>query len=190
MPKINIHMHLTGFEKLKNVINPVRFNRELKKRMRKYNSKLGQMGRKKVKRAIRLQSPWEPNSPFTIAKKGHRKTLIEWGIMLRSTGYTIEKNGFSVGVKKLSDDGKYNVAQIVHDGAMITLPDNVTPAIIPPRPFLTYALFEEKVKMSDVTNPWKYDSHFMHLVKVSWMLAVDEAFVSGGRPVKHTRPKK
>ncbi len=184
------NIKLKGWKMFGRVINPARFDRALKKYLKYYNGKSGQLGRRLIKRSIRLQSFWAPNSPWTVKKKGHNKTLIEWGIMLRNTGYKHITNGFEVGTHRVSDDGKYNVAKIVHDGAVVKNPGGPGVAMIPPRPFLTYALFDRKL-MSESTSKiaQQSNSKFMRQLRFNWKMAIHRAFSDGFSPAKKRKPK-
>ena len=170
---------LTGdWDKLNNILNPAR----LKAKLHGAAAKVGNYGVTAVKKGIAEGKNFAPNHPYTVAKKGSSKPLIDKGDLLGSVNYEVfdSANAVFVGVKKTVKNGE-NVANIaaVHEfGCMI----KVTPKMraylhynglhlkksteyihIPPRPFLS-PIFKSK--------------EFLNKVADIYLKAVKEAFVT------------
>ena len=106
---------LTGdWDKLNNLLNPQR----MKNKLHQAAAKAGNYGASEVKKGIVSGKNFAPNHPYTVAKKGSSKPLIDKGDLIGSVTYEVfnNDNAVFIGVKKTVKNGE-NVANIaaVHE---------------------------------------------------------------------------
>ena len=90
---------LTGdWDKLNNILNPAR----LKAKLHGAAAKVGNYGVTTVKKGIVEGKNFAPNHPYTAAKKGSSKPLIDKGDLIGSVNYEVFDNANAVFVGFLS----------------------------------------------------------------------------------------
>lgn len=126
----NVSLTLTGFNKLKEKLTPKKFERKLRKHVKKATRRVGLLAVQRVKVDIRKKQV-QPSrlSGLTIALKGSTKALVDTGELLKSiTSELVTWDMVIVGVLKsravrdeLTGDVKdvIMLAKILHDGADI-----------------------------------------------------------------------
>ncbi|MBR0096877.1 MAG: hypothetical protein IJP88_06820 [Synergistaceae bacterium] len=168
-----------SWDKLNVILNPDRLRRKLNQTA----ARVGNYGVKLIKEGIVSGAPngvkFADNHPYTIARKGSSKPLINKGDLLGSVTYAVpEVNSVFIGVKKSAKGGANaaNIAAVHEFGCTI----KVTPKMraylhhnglhlkkstqyihIPPRPFL---------------SPIFNSEEFLDKVAEIYLKAVKEAF--------------
>ncbi len=194
-------LELEGFDVLKNVLNPVRFNSALRKNVRMANKRLALVGKDTLRQSIHSSKGWsEENSPLTMAlKDGRSKPLFHHGDLWGNVNSTlIGSFQFVVGTNRVDKTGRYNLAWILHEGATIDVTEpmrkyfrylnaktggTVKPLaadtktiIIPARKYMKRAFVDNK--------------KFIGMCAFQWRQALDKSFKDGGKPGTGKKKKK
>lgn len=127
-----VDLRLSGFRELKGILAPGRFQRRLRKHIRKATKKNALIAEAAIKIGI-TAGKFERNSPLTAAMKGSGRPLVDTGELLKSiNGRALSWDEAAIGVLKsrIVRDKDTNrpkdilqIAQILHNGATV----DVTP---------------------------------------------------------------
>lgn len=191
-----VKLELKGFGRVRRILNPVKFNRYLKKNVKRVNrGTLSPIMEQLLTKSINEEKL--RNHPLTVAIKGRDEPLVESGFMRDSVGSRhFSAWGFDTGVERTGRKGA-NVALIVHNGATIKVTEKIrkyfkflasihpnvkpiskdkTQIVIKPRPFMTRA-FNNKFTGNICVN--------------EWLQAVRKTIIDlGGKPDKEVSPKR
>jgi len=149
-----IDFKLTGFDKLKDMLEPGKFPQRLERHVRKATAKVGLIAEGAVKTAI-TQGDFAKNRPMTIAQKGSDRPLVDSGELLKAITSEVEDwDRVVVGVIKdqtvQGEDGKpdsiKSIAAILHSGATIEVTDKM-------RAFFRH--MADKFERGEIKKPWR-----------------------------------
>lgn len=119
-----------GWDRYGKAVNPPRFQRALKKHVRKATTRNAIVARKQVRQEVRAGVP-PPNAELTarLKSKGSRKTTkpivgTPGADLWNAIDWTVEDwNLAFIGVKRTSEE--YNVAEVVHEGKTIAVTEKM-----------------------------------------------------------------
>ena len=158
------------WNKLGEVLNSSRLKSELSAA----SAEVGNYGVSEIKKGIVSGKNFAPNHPYTIAKKGSSKPLIDKGDLLGSVTYDVfNQNSVFIGVKK--ESGTANIAAVHEFGCTI----KVTPKM---RAYLHYNGLHLKDSTQYVNIPARSfirpvleDMEFRRVIYNIYRFAVSEA---------------
>jgi hypothetical protein len=176
---IKADLQFTGWDKVKVMLNPIKFERALKRRVKDQNEKLSKLTIEALDKSI--ESEKVQNKPLTKILKHSHKPLVEEGEMFGSVGSKLKGfYQFVTGVRRIGDKGQ-NVAAILHEGAIVPVSDGMrsyframavkfqplvkplrastTQIVIRPRPFMKRAFFDNDVLTQRILFGWRDAIH-------------------------------
>ncbi len=161
--------------KVSDILNSAR----LKVNLLKANAKVGNYGASEIKKGIVSGKNFAPNHPYTVAKKGSSKPLIDKGDLVGSITHVMpDESSVFIGVKRTTQNGKdvANIAAVHEFGCTI----KVTPKM---RAYLHYNGLHLKQTTEYIHIPARpflsnvfKNPEFMQKVADIYKLAVKEAF--------------
>jgi hypothetical protein len=176
---IKADLQFTGFDRLRRMLNPIKFERALKRRVKEQNEKLSKITVDALDKSI--ESEGVQNRPLTKILKHSHKPLIEEGEMFGSVGSKLKGfYQFTTGVKRIGSKGQ-NVAAILHEGAIVPVSEGMrsyframaaefsplvkplkastSQIVIKPRPFMKRAFFDNDVLTNRILFGWRDAVH-------------------------------
>lgn len=109
---------LKGARKIEQALDPRRFDKTLKKHLRRASALNGKIAEAMVRDTIQ-NGPFAPNKPLTTLIKGSEKPLVDKGDLFQSVTSRVMKDGLTVFVGVLKTAPGFNIAVVVHEGAEI-----------------------------------------------------------------------
>lgn len=163
-------IELSGWKEFEDVVEPRRFFRALSRAVDKTSGRMLMLAKQALKKNMKNSRLWAKNAEWTLREKKGSKPLIDKGDLIGSVGgEKIKKSkfsgdsflgGFIVGVNKTK--GKYNIAEILHEGAILKNPKSGKSMILPARPFLKFTLEDHGFKS-------RLETHLEYAVNLAFL---------------------
>jgi phage gpG-like protein len=156
-------LKLIGFDKLKDILDPKKFEKRLKKHVEAATTKNGIIAEGQMKKAIdkgRIKSPTGakvPNAPLTVVMKGSDRPLVDSGQLKQSISSRVKRWDLAlVGVnrnKTVTKEGGgksdiLSIAKTLHDGARIKVTTKM-------RSYFEWLAFNDDSPFKGVVRPLK-----------------------------------
>jgi hypothetical protein len=153
-------LELVGFKKLKNILDPKKFERRAKKHIGQATLKNGLIAEGKIKEGInkgKVPGKGKTNADLTIAIKGSDRPLVDSGELVKSINSEVQSwKLVFIGVNRnrtvTDENGKkrgiLTIAQTLHDGAEVKVTAKM-------RRFFFWMAFDKESPFRGVVKPLK-----------------------------------
>jgi hypothetical protein len=161
------NLKLIGFDKLKDILDPKKFEKRLKKHVGKATLKNGllaegriksQINKGKIKSSGRGKKSGSRNAQLTIAMKGSDRPLVDSGELMKSISSEVKswdlvhvgvlRNRTVVDEKTDKKTGVMLIAKSLHDGAILNVTDKM-------RRFFFWMAFHDDSPFKGIVKPLK-----------------------------------